>query len=39
VVNAPSLETFKVRLHGAPSNLMDVQVFLFVAGELDQTTL
>jgi len=36
VVDAPSLETLKVRLDGALSNLIYLWVSLFTAGELDQ---
>ena len=35
-VDAPSLETLKVRLDGALSNLIYLWVSLFTAGELDQ---
>ena len=38
VVDAPSLQTFKVRLDGALSNLIELWVFLFIAGGLDQLT-
>ena len=34
-VDAPSLETFKVRLDGALSNLIQLQVSLFIVWELD----
>jgi len=34
VVDAPSLETFKVRLDGALSNLIQLKMFLLTAGEL-----
>lgn len=36
VVDAPSLESFKVRLDKALNNLTQLQMSLFVAGELDQ---
>ncbi|KAK4811219.1 hypothetical protein QYF61_022116 [Mycteria americana] len=35
VVDAPSLETFKVRLDGALSNLMQLKMSLLIAGGLD----
>ena len=35
VVDAPSLETFKVRLDGALSNLIELEMSLLVAGGLD----
>ena len=35
VLDAPSLETFKVRLDGALNNLIYLQVSLFTAEELD----
>ena len=35
VVNAPSLETFKARLDGALSNLIELKVSLLTAGGLD----
>ena len=38
MVNAPSLETFKVRLHRSLSNLIWLCMSLFIAGELDQMT-
>jgi len=38
VVNAPSLETFKVRLDGALSNLLQLKVSLLTAGGLDKMT-
>jgi len=34
-VDAPFLETLKVRLDGALSTLMELWVSLFIAGELD----
>jgi len=34
-VDALSLETFKVRLHEALSNLIKLWMSLFIAGELD----
>jgi len=34
VVDAPSLETFKVRLDGALSNLIEVKISLLTAGGL-----
>ena len=36
VVDATSLETFKVRLDGALSNLIYLWVSLFTEGEMDQ---
>jgi len=39
VVDAPSLETPKVRLDGALSNLIYLWVSLFTAGRLDQMAL
>jgi len=39
VVDAPSLETPKVRLDGALSNLIYLWVSLFAAGGLDQMAL
>ena len=39
VVDVPSLETFQVRLDRALSNLVELEVSLFVAAELDQMTL
>ena len=39
MVDAESLETFKVRLDAAPSSLqIKLQMFLFIAGELDYMT-
>ena len=38
MVDALSLETLKVRLDGALSNLIELWVFLFIAGGLDQLT-
>ncbi|GAB0181899.1 hypothetical protein GRJ2_000655200 [Grus japonensis] len=38
VVDAPSLETFKVRLDGALSNLIYLKMSLFIAGGLDLVT-
>ena len=38
VVDVLSLETFKVRLDGALSNLIKLWVSLFISGELDQMT-
>jgi len=35
VVDAPSLETFKVRLDGALSNLIQLKMSLIIAGGLD----
>jgi len=35
VVDAPSLETFKVRLDGALSNLIQVKMSLLTAARLD----
>ena len=35
VVDAPSLEIFKVRLDGALSNLIKLKVSLLIAGRLD----
>jgi len=35
VVEAPSQETFKVRLDGALSNLVWLKIYLLTAGELD----
>ena len=35
-MDAPSLETLKVRLDEALSNLMELWVSLFISGELDQ---
>jgi len=35
VVDAPSLETFKVRLEAAPSNLIWLKMSLLTAGGLD----
>jgi len=35
VVDAPSLETFKVRLDGALSNLIYLKMSLLIAGELE----
>jgi len=35
VVNAPSLETFKARLDGALSSLIQVKMSLLIAGGLD----
>ena len=35
VMDAPSLETFKVRLDEDPINLNELKVSLFIAGELD----
>ena len=37
VVIAPSLETFKTRLDGAPSNLTQLKMSLLIAGGLVQT--
>jgi len=34
-VDAPSLETFKARLDGALSNLMQLRMSLLAAGRLD----
>lgn len=34
VVDVTSLETFKVRLDSALSNLAELKMFLFIAGEL-----
>ncbi|KAK4823916.1 hypothetical protein QYF61_008129 [Mycteria americana] len=39
VVHAPSLETFKVRLDGALSNLICLKMSLLIAGWLDSMTL
>jgi len=36
VVDAPPLETFKVRLDGALSNLIQLKMSLLTAGRLDQ---
>jgi len=36
VVDAPSLETFKIRLDGALSNLIQLQMSLLIAGGLDK---
>jgi len=36
VGDAPSLETFKVRLNGALSNLIWLQMSLLMAGRLDE---
>jgi len=33
VVDAPSLETFKIRLVGAPSNLIQSKMSLIIAGK------
>jgi len=38
VADAPSLEMFKVRLYGAPSNLIWLKMSLLTAGRLDQMT-
>ncbi|KAK4818443.1 hypothetical protein QYF61_013130, partial [Mycteria americana] len=38
VVDAPSLETFKVRLDGALSNLIQLKMSLLIAGGLDYMT-
>ena len=38
-VNAPSLDTFKVRLDGAQGNLIWLKMSLLMAGGLDQMTL
>ena len=38
MVDASSLETFKVRLHEALSNLVQLKMSLLIAGELDQMT-
>jgi len=38
VVHAPSLETFKVRLDGAVSNLMQLKMSLLMARGLDEMT-
>jgi len=35
VVDVPSLETFKVRLYGALSNMIQLKMFLLIAGGLD----
>ena len=35
VVDAPSLETFKVRLDGALSKLVELKMSLFTAGGVD----
>jgi len=35
VVDAPSLETFKARLDGALSNLIQLKMFWLTAGGLD----
>ena len=35
VVDAPSLETFKVRLDRALSNQIELKMSLLIAGELD----
>ena len=35
VVDAPFLETFRVRLNQALSNLMELWMSLFIAGQLD----
>jgi len=35
VVNAPSVEIFKVRLDGTLSNLIKLEMFLLTAGGLD----
>jgi len=32
VTDAPSLETFKVRLDGALSNLIELRMYLLIAG-------
>jgi len=34
VVESPSLETFKARLDGAPSNLIELKLSLLTAGGL-----
>jgi len=39
VVDAPSLETFKVRLKGALSHLIWLKMSLLIAGGLDELTL
>ena len=39
VVNAPTLETFKVRLDGALSNLIQLKMSLLTAGGLDWMAL
>ena len=38
VVDAPSLETFQVRLDGALSNLISLKMSLLIAGGLDEMT-
>ena len=38
VVDAPSLDTFKVRMEGHLSNLVELWMSLFIAGELDKMT-
>lgn len=38
VVEAPSLETFELRLDGAPSSLTQLWIYLFIAGELEWMT-
>ena len=35
VVDAPSLETFQVRLDGALGNLIELKMSLLIAGRLD----
>jgi len=35
VVDAPSLETFQVRLDGALSDLIELKISLLIAGGLD----
>jgi len=37
-VDAPSLETIKIRLDPALSNLTEPQTSLFIAGDLDERT-
>ena len=39
VVNAPSLETFKVTLDRVLSKLVELKMALLIAGGLDQMTL
>jgi len=39
VVDAPSLGTFKARLDGAPSTLIQWEMSLLTGGELDETAL
>jgi len=35
VIDSPYLETFKVRLDGALSNVIELKMFLLIAGGLD----